>query len=112
MTLEELQQQFETHKANELEWIGNCHDCGVETIVLAVRDEEDISLAGGAVYNPLINGEREFFIKCDECFDKNQILKDYMPVETYSRIVGYLRPISQWNKGKVEEFKMRRDFRV
>ncbi|HGY12460.1 MAG TPA: ribonucleoside triphosphate reductase, partial [Desulfobacterales bacterium] len=27
--------------------------------------------------------------------------------EVYSRVVGYLRPISQWNKGKKEEFKHR-----
>ena len=27
--------------------------------------------------------------------------------EVYSRIVGYLRPISAWNKGKVQEFKER-----
>jgi ribonucleoside-triphosphate reductase len=32
--------------------------------------------------------------------------------EVYSRVVGYLRPVSQWNKGKVEEFKMRRMFVV
>lgn len=24
--------------------------------------------------------------------------------EIYSRIVGYLRPISNWNEGKIEEF--------
>ena len=27
--------------------------------------------------------------------------------EIYSRIVGYFRPVKQWNKGKVEEFKQR-----
>jgi anaerobic ribonucleoside-triphosphate reductase len=32
--------------------------------------------------------------------------------EVYSRVVGYLRPVNQWNKGKQEEFKMRRDFVV
>jgi ribonucleoside-triphosphate reductase len=30
--------------------------------------------------------------------------------EVYSRIVGYLRPVSQWNKGKYEEFKMRKTY--
>ncbi len=30
--------------------------------------------------------------------------------EVYSRAVGYLRPVSQWNKGKQEEFKMRKTF--
>ena len=32
--------------------------------------------------------------------------------EVYSRIVGYLRPVSQWNNGKKEEFRMRKDFKV
>jgi anaerobic ribonucleoside-triphosphate reductase len=30
--------------------------------------------------------------------------------EVYSRIVGYLSPIHQWNKGKKEEYKDRRNF--
>jgi anaerobic ribonucleoside-triphosphate reductase len=30
--------------------------------------------------------------------------------EIYSRIVGYFRPVSQWNKGKTEEFGKRRAF--
>lgn len=31
--------------------------------------------------------------------------------EVYSRIVGYLRPVSQWNEGKIEEFKLRKTFK-
>jgi len=27
--------------------------------------------------------------------------------EVYSRVVGYLRPVNQWNEGKQEEFKDR-----
>jgi ribonucleoside-triphosphate reductase len=34
------------------------------------------------------------------------------PCEVYSRIVGYLRPVSQWNLGKQEEFKERETFRI
>ncbi len=30
--------------------------------------------------------------------------------EIYSRIVGYIRPVQQWNKGKREEFKTRKTF--
>ena len=29
------------------------------------------------------------------------------PCEVYSRVVGYLRPVSQWNAGKQEEYKLR-----
>lgn len=30
--------------------------------------------------------------------------------EVYSRVVGYLRPVQQWNKGKRQEYKDRREF--
>jgi len=30
--------------------------------------------------------------------------------EVYSRVVGYLRPVSGWNKGKREEFKNRKTY--
>ncbi len=32
------------------------------------------------------------------------------PCEVYSRIVGYLRPVQQWNKGKQAEFQDRKEF--
>lgn len=32
--------------------------------------------------------------------------------EVYSRIVGYLRPVQQWNEGKIEEFKDRILFKI
>jgi len=30
-----------------------------------------------------------------------------IPVEVYSRVVGYFRPVNQWNRGKQEEFSDR-----
>ena len=47
-----------------------------------------------------IAGEYE---KCPSCDAETEV---------YSRIVGYLRPVKQWNKGKKEEFKMRKNFIV
>ena len=32
--------------------------------------------------------------------------------EVYSRVVGYFRPVKNWNKGKKEEFKERKTFKV
>jgi ribonucleoside-triphosphate reductase (formate) len=32
--------------------------------------------------------------------------------EVYSRVVGYLRPVNQWNEGKVEEFRSRKTFKL
>jgi ribonucleoside-triphosphate reductase len=43
-------------------------------------------------------GEQE---QCPEC---------HRTTEVYSRIVGYLRPVSQWNEGKKAEFKLRTTF--
>jgi len=34
------------------------------------------------------------------------------PCEVYSRIVGYLRPVNQWNNGKKEEFGLRKTYKV
>jgi len=49
-----------------------------------------------------LSGEHFFCPKCT--------LKQ--PCEVYSRIVGYLRPVSQWNEGKKQEFKERKEFMV
>ena len=32
--------------------------------------------------------------------------------ELWSRPVGYLRPIQHWNKGKKQEFKERKEFKI
>jgi len=42
---------------------------------------------------------------CPQCTIKQ-------PCEVYSRIVGYLRPVQQWNEGKQEEFKERKEFKM
>jgi len=47
-----------------------------------------------------IAGEHE---RCPRCGNE---------CEVYSRVVGYLRPTNQWNKGKREEFKLRKSFKV
>ncbi len=36
--------------------------------------------------------------------------KKQVPVEVYSRVVGYFRPVNQWNKGKREEFNDRKEY--
>jgi ribonucleoside-triphosphate reductase len=32
--------------------------------------------------------------------------------EVYSRVVGYHRPVKNWNDGKKEEFRERREYRL
>ena len=41
--------------------------------------------------------------------EKKQLV---VPVEIYSRVVGYFRPVNQWNKGKKEEFSERKTFTI
>ena len=36
--------------------------------------------------------------------------KEKYPVEIYSRVVGYLSPVSEWNEGKKEEYKQRKTY--
>jgi ribonucleoside-triphosphate reductase (formate) len=42
---------------------------------------------------------------CPKCVVKQ-------PCEVYTRIVGYLRPVSQFNEGKQQEFKERKEFKL
>jgi len=49
-----------------------------------------------------IAGEHFF---CPKCTIKQ-------PCEVYSRIVGYYRPVQQWNLGKQQEFKQRKEFKI
>ncbi len=49
-----------------------------------------------------LSGEHFYCPKC--------IIKQ--PCEVYTRVVGYLRPVSQFNLGKQQEFKERKDFKV
>jgi len=38
--------------------------------------------------------------------------KKVIPVEVYSRVVGYFRPTNQWNPGKKAEFDEREFYNV
>lgn len=38
--------------------------------------------------------------------------KERTKCERYSRVVGYLRPVSQWNEGKQAEFNDRKVFNI
>ena len=41
---------------------------------------------------------------------EGEVKKDRQPCEVYSRIVGYIRPVGQWNPGKQSEFEDRKMF--
>ena len=47
-----------------------------------------------------LKGEQE---RCPRCHSETEV---------YSRVVGYLRPVKQWNNGKQAEYRMRKTFKV
>lgn len=69
----------------------NCPKCG-----------EGLGLA--ECENPSTGEKRELLV-CDCGFRARA-------TEVYSRVVGYLRPTSAWNKGKQAEFEERKTFKV
>jgi anaerobic ribonucleoside-triphosphate reductase len=73
-----------------------CHDCNKV-------------LRKGEEYMPYETGSGLYF-KCKNCHQKDPILRNYQKTEVYSRIVGYIRPVEQWNNGKQEEYQDRKEF--
>ena len=69
---------------------------------------EGFANSGGALYEP---EPGRFRNTCEACFRENPQLTKYRRCEVYSRVVGYLRPVAQWNAGKQAEFKERRAYR-
>lgn len=86
---------------------GRCHDCGSNVKVDISLAAEGFRIEGGAVYEPQ---PEQYFTKCDACYRKSPVLTNFQKCEVYSRVVGYLRPISQWNEGKQAEFYKRKNF--
>lgn len=41
---------------------------------------------------------------------ENKMAKCGCKTEVYSRVCGYFRPVTNWNKGKKEEFKDRKAY--
>ena len=99
---------------DDLVYQGKCCDCRAPVSVLISVTKEDVTtIEGGAVYKVKqgFMGD-EIFLKCDACFNEDRTLRNFKKTEVFSRAIGYLRPINQWNKGKVEEFKMRKEFTI
>ena len=112
MKIEDLQEYFKKAKSNKIGFSGKCHDCREQVIVNVDLDETgELTVSGGAVYNSKID-EDLLFLKCDQCFERDKVLRNFQPCEVYSRIVGYLRPVNQWNPGKKAEFNNRLNYRL
>ena len=85
-----------------------CHDCGQEIVI---NENQEIQ-NGQLLKYALPDGKEKMVFKCTECFNNDKSLKNYQETEVYSRVVGYRRPVTQWNEGKQQEFKERKDFKI
>ena len=108
MTVERLHELFDENPEKEvLAWSGVCHDCNNAVSVSATPQADGIRIQGGSVYEPEAN---KFIVKCDACFMEDPLLRHFQDCEVYSRVVGYLRPVAQWNDAKQSEFDDRKLF--
>ena len=83
-----------------------CFDC--ECDIEVVENE----IKNGSLLSYKDEGSELFVFKCDDCYSKNKELSDYKECEIYTRIVGYLRPVNQYNPGKQQEYKERVEYQV
>jgi len=81
-----------------------CHDCGQKLSINKGEIENGVFL----IYDN--NGEKINIIKCNNCYSKNPSLTNFQECEVYSRVVGYIRPVQQWHKGKKQEYGERKEF--
>lgn len=93
---------------NQYAGIGvTCTDCGKEFVLEIERIGPDsIEIKSGAI------GKRNdgYLFKCHECWEADQNFGEI--TEVYSRVVGYLRPVSQWNNAKQAEHGLRKFYNI
>jgi anaerobic ribonucleoside-triphosphate reductase len=85
-----------------------CHDCNKEIEVDAAGEIKN----GNLLKYKLADGKEKMVFKCSECYANDPSLRNFQETEVYSRVVGYIRPVSQWNEGKQHEFMERKTFNV
>jgi len=115
------------HETGEL----HIHDLGQLSVYCVGWDLQDLLRSGfkGAYgkaesspakhFSSILGQIVNFFIHCKEkrlAHRRFQILIPFylllFDMEVYSRVVGYLRPVKQWNEGKQAEFSMRSRFKI
>lgn len=84
----------------------SCHDCKAE---IKVEGDE---IKNGVLLEYEEDGKKLTVFKCNDCYKKNPSLANFRKCEVYSRIVGYLRPVQQWNAGKKTEFEARKEYKT
>jgi hypothetical protein len=75
-----------------------------EEVVWALRRERGRRVLANYGLDPRLGKYHRTF--CPTC----QAIQKTTECEIYSRVVGYIRPVNQWNKGKQQEFHDRTTF--
>jgi len=86
-----------------------CDLCDIE--IQEVDLGQGLELAGGKELKFLKDDKEYYVIRCDKCFENDKTLKKFQKCEVFSRVCGYIRPVQQWHKGKVEEYEDRINFK-
>lgn len=108
MTVEHLHQMHEQHPDEPgFDFDGNCRDCGTPVLVSVELTDRGFRITGGAAY-VRGSGPHPTDLKCDACFQKDPHLGG--DCEIYSRVVGYLRPVKNWNDAQQAQFRNRKLF--
>ena len=82
-----------------------CHDCGIAMVLEGDQIKNGVLLS----YK---DSDKEYEVyKCNECYSKSPQLANYRACEVYSRVCGYLRPVQQWNSGKQQEYRERKEYK-
>lgn len=106
-----LLSKLDEAKTDKLSIKGHCQHCGVDIRYLLNRKGKGIEVDGegdaGLKYYP---PARSLTGLCGVCIEAGEKLG--CPTEVYSRVVGYIRPVKQWNKGKQTEFAMRETYKT
>lgn len=85
-----------------------CHDCGKE--ILKGEKYMPYSVEGSVGQGVGQGVGQKTFVKCEDCYKADPVLRNFQEAEVYSRIVGYIRPVKNWNPGKSAEYDDRKVF--
>ena len=84
-----------------------CDLCNTE---LKLKGEEILN--GHQLVYDIGDNKKVSVFRCKKCYEKDQSLSNYQECQVFTRVVGYLRPVKQFNAGKQQEFKERKDFKL
>ncbi len=89
-------------KINLAEFEAYCYDCANNDVKTQMKFDEQGNVVNGQMIQKTVtekNRDIKIRFKCKSCFEKNPKWEDLQECEVYSRVVDYLRPVSQWNRG-------------